>query len=103
MFSVVGTAQIESSLQPSEFSPVKWLEGIKVDDSAPEYLLVSQRRRGYLDDADFSTLMVKIGDLGGGMMHHPPCQRKNLTNILTSCVEWSMQSVASNTDSLPCT
>ena len=26
----------------------------------------SQRSRGALDDVDFSTLLVKIGDLGGG-------------------------------------
>lgn len=82
MLSVVGTRQIESSLQSPEFSPVKWLEGVEVDESAPEYLMVSQRRRGYLDGADFSKLIIKIGDLGRGMMHPLPCQRKNLTNIL---------------------
>ena len=82
MFSIVGTRQIESSLQSPEFSPVKWLQGVEVDDSAPEYLMVSQRRRGYLDGADFSKLIVKIGDLGGGMTHPLPCQRKNLTSTL---------------------
>lgn len=103
MFSVVGTAEIEASLQPPEFSPVRWLEGMEVDDSAPEYLMVSQRRRGYLDDADISSLVVKIGDLGGGMMYF--CHVSVLISLTycTSCVEWSIQSVASNPDSLPCT
>ncbi|EGE83166.2 CMGC/SRPK protein kinase [Blastomyces dermatitidis ATCC 18188] len=69
MFSIVGAAHGEAFLQPPEFSPVRWLEGVKVDDSAPEYLMATQRRRGELDDADFTTILVKIGDLGGGMMH----------------------------------
>lgn len=66
MFSIPGTAYTENFLQGSQFSPVRWLDGAKADDSAPEYLMVSQRPRGQLDDADFSTLLVKIGDLGGG-------------------------------------
>lgn len=53
-------------LLPAEFCPVKWLPGVEVDDSAPQYLLSSQRPRGMLDDADASTLQVKIGDMGGG-------------------------------------
>lgn len=57
---------MEALLQTPEFSPVKWLEGVTVDDSAPKYLIPSQRRRGQLSDADFSTLEVKIEDLGGG-------------------------------------
>ena len=69
MFSIVGAAQGKTFLQPPQFSPVKWLEGMEVDDSAPEYLMVSQRPRGHLDEADFSTLVVRIGDLGGSMMH----------------------------------
>ncbi|GLA95652.1 hypothetical protein AtubIFM61612_008502 [Aspergillus tubingensis] len=56
---------MEALLQTPEFSPVKWLEGVTVDDSAPKYLIPSQRRRGQLSDADFSTLEVKIEDLGG--------------------------------------
>ncbi|OJZ87272.1 hypothetical protein ASPFODRAFT_59710 [Aspergillus luchuensis CBS 106.47] len=40
--------------------------GVTVDDSAPEYLVPSQRRRGQLSDAQFSTLEVRIGDFGGG-------------------------------------
>ncbi|RAQ48421.1 hypothetical protein AFGD_008417 [Aspergillus flavus] len=42
-----------------------WLEGMKADNSAPEYLLGSQRRRRLLDGVEPSNLMVKIGDLGG--------------------------------------
>ena len=60
---------MEALLQPPEFSPVKWLEGVTVDDSAPKYLIPSQRRRGQLNDANFSILEVKIGDLGGGRIH----------------------------------
>ncbi|CAG7958769.1 unnamed protein product [Penicillium olsonii] len=48
-----------------EFSPVNWLPGVEVDNSAPRYLMSSQRPRGLLDNAAFSTLLVKIGDLGG--------------------------------------
>lgn len=57
---------MEALLQPPEFSSVKWLKGVTVDDSAPKYLIPSQRRRGQLNDANFSTLEVRIGDLGGG-------------------------------------
>lgn len=52
-------------MQP-EFSPVKWLPGVKMDNSAPQYLMTSQRPRGMLDNAAFSKLNVKIGDMGGG-------------------------------------
>lgn len=69
MISIPGTVQSEISLQPPEFTPVKWLEGAIIDNSAPEYLIPSQRRRGQLDGVDHSKLFVKIGDLGGGMMH----------------------------------
>lgn len=51
-----------------ESSPVNWLPGVEVDNSAPRYLMTSQRARGMLDDAAFSTLTVKIGDLGGGLV-----------------------------------
>ncbi|RAK80077.1 serine protein kinase [Aspergillus fijiensis CBS 313.89] len=50
---------------PPEFSPVKWLPGVVEDHSAPRYLMPAQRRRGQLDNADFSTIQVRIGDLGG--------------------------------------
>ncbi|KAL4968651.1 serine protein kinase [Aspergillus stella-maris] len=50
-----------------EFSPVKCLPGVEMDNSAPRYLMTSQRPRGMLDNAAFSTLLVKIGDMGGAM------------------------------------
>ncbi|PGH34401.1 CMGC/SRPK protein kinase [[Emmonsia] crescens] len=67
MFSIVGAVHGETFLQPPEFSPVRWLEGVKIDDSAPEYLMTTQRRRGELEDADHTTILVKIGDLGGAL------------------------------------
>ncbi|KAK6820029.1 hypothetical protein RU639_007085 [Aspergillus parasiticus] len=56
---------LETHLEPPEPSPVRWLEGVRIDTIAPEYLLASQRRRGQLDGVEPSKLMVKIGDLGG--------------------------------------
>lgn len=50
-----------------EFSPVNWLPEVEVDNSAPRYLMSSQRPRGMLDNAAFPTLTVKIGDMGGGL------------------------------------
>lgn len=50
-----------------EFSPVNWLPGFEVDNSAPRYLISLQRPRGMLDNTAFSTLLVKIGDMGGGL------------------------------------
>ncbi|KAL1867615.1 hypothetical protein Plec18167_008615 [Paecilomyces lecythidis] len=64
-FSLAGVNELD--LDPPEFSPVRWLEGVQADDSAPEYLIPSQRRRGQLDGADPHTLFVKIGDLGGAV------------------------------------
>lgn len=69
LFSVTGTTNAEKLLQPPEFSPVKWLKGVDEDDSAPKYLVPTQRRRGQLDNRHFSTIEAKIGDLGGGKMH----------------------------------
>ncbi|KAJ5820855.1 uncharacterized protein N7525_010139 [Penicillium rubens] len=63
----VKQAQHRESLVPPEFSPVRWLPGITADSSAPRYLMTSQRPRGMLDDASFSSLIVKIGDLGGAI------------------------------------
>lgn len=63
MFSLAGVNELR--LDPPELSPVRWLEGVKADDCAPEYLIPSQRRRGQLDGADSCTLLVRIGDLGG--------------------------------------
>lgn len=69
-------AIIHSDLQPADiffsaddattFSPVEWLSGAEVEDSAPRYLIPSQRPRGMLDDVGFQRLSVWIGDLGGG-------------------------------------
>ncbi|KAJ5121243.1 uncharacterized protein N7515_009204 [Penicillium bovifimosum] len=50
-----------------EFSPVKWLPGVEIDNSAPQYLMCSQRPYGMLASASSSTLLVKIGDMGGAM------------------------------------
>lgn len=47
-------------------SPVNWLPGIEADNSAPRYLMTSQRPRGILDDTAVSKLTVKLGDMGGG-------------------------------------
>ncbi len=66
MFSLATSSDPGISLQPPELSPVKWLEGTVKDDSAPKYLIPSQRSRGALDMAEMSSLVVKIGDLGGG-------------------------------------
>ncbi|GCB23852.1 serine/threonine-protein kinase SRPK [Aspergillus awamori] len=65
LFSVAGTMDMEALLQPPEFSSVKWREGMSEDNSAPKYLMPTQRRRGQLSKAQFSTLEVRIGDLGG--------------------------------------
>lgn len=66
MVSVTSGISDGKFMQPPELTPVKWLNGVKQDDSAPEYLIPSQRRRGQLDNVPFSALVVKIGDLGSG-------------------------------------
>ncbi|KZF23983.1 serine protein kinase [Xylona heveae TC161] len=66
LFSVDSIPPMEV-LTPPEFSPVKWLPGIQADDSAPRYLMVTQRPWGTLDDADVPALEVKICDLGGAI------------------------------------
>ncbi|PLB51214.1 serine protein kinase [Aspergillus steynii IBT 23096] len=66
LFTVDCDLSSELMTEP-EFSPVNWLPGVEVDNSAPRYLLCSQRPRGMLDNAAFSTLIVKIGDMGGAM------------------------------------
>ncbi|KAJ8098869.1 kinase-like domain-containing protein [Lipomyces tetrasporus] len=75
LFSVNGTELSDISLNPPEYSPVNWLQGVDVDDSAPKYLITSQRRRGMLDNADSSTLLVKIGDMGGAIWNGQSDQR----------------------------
>lgn len=53
-------------LNEPESSPVKWRPGVQADDSAPEYLVPSQIPRGMLDDFEEGSLILRIGDLGGG-------------------------------------
>lgn len=69
MISVAGATHNKKFLQAPEFSPVKWLDEVTEDDSAPKYLMPTQRRWGQLDNAPFSTLVVRIGDLGGGKIY----------------------------------
>lgn len=66
MFTVMGDKACGISLQPPEYTPVEWLEGTEINDSAPRYLIASQRVRRALNNEDSSTLLVKIGDMGGG-------------------------------------
>lgn len=66
MFTVLRATSYDTLLQPPEYSPVEWLEGVEVSDTAPRYLMSSQRMRGALDDVDYSARLVKIGDMGGG-------------------------------------
>lgn len=108
MFSVVGASVSEVPLQLPEYSPVKWLEGVEVNDTAPRYLITSQRFRGALDDADFSTLLIKIGDMGGGNVAFIlRCHAKHdWWRVLTPCpshMERTMQPVASDADGPSCT
>jgi serine/threonine-protein kinase SRPK3 len=63
---MISTAHRDILLEPPEFSLVTWLDEMTMDESAPKYLIPSQRRRGQLDEADCSELVGKIGDLGGG-------------------------------------
>ncbi|BCS12688.1 hypothetical protein ALUC_50734A [Aspergillus luchuensis] len=80
LFSMAGGTDMEALLQPPEFSPVKWLGGVTVDDSAPEYLVPSQKRRGQLSDAHFPTLEVRIGDFGGAQ-YVQYCDEKPVTPL----------------------
>jgi serine/threonine-protein kinase SRPK3 len=50
LFSVDGDLSSDSLVDP-EFSPVHWLPGVKVDNSAPRYLMSSQRPGRMLDNA----------------------------------------------------
>ena len=68
---------IRDMLIPPDHSPVRWLPGVKTDQRAPDYLMVSQRPRGLLDDVDISTLIVKIGDLGAGKEFLVGCTNRN--------------------------
>ncbi|KAJ5090328.1 hypothetical protein N7532_009012, partial [Penicillium argentinense] len=68
LFTVDSDLSNESMME-QEFIPVKWLPGVEADDSAPRYLMDSRRPYGMLDDAPISDLIVKIGDMGGGLSH----------------------------------
>jgi serine/threonine-protein kinase SRPK3 len=69
MISTVNNESNKLPLDTPEFSPVEWLDETAVDVSAPKYLVPTQRRRGQLDSAECSELLVKIGDLGGSRFH----------------------------------
>ncbi|GKZ64723.1 hypothetical protein AnigIFM60653_000433 [Aspergillus niger] len=74
---------MEALLQPPEFSSVKWREGMSEDNSAPKYLMPTQRRRGQLSKAQFSTLEVRIGDLGGDLLSRHGQYQLNMSNTVT--------------------
>ncbi|KAJ5392128.1 hypothetical protein N7509_007618 [Penicillium cosmopolitanum] len=64
LFTLNSNLSSEILTEP-ELSYIQWLPGIESDNSAPRYLVTSQRPRGMLDDVAFSALTVKIGDMGG--------------------------------------
>ncbi|KAJ5975399.1 hypothetical protein N7481_009106 [Penicillium waksmanii] len=66
LFTVNSNISSEILIEP-ELSYVQWLSGVEADNSAPRYLVSSQRPRGMLDDVAFSALKVKIGDMGGAL------------------------------------
>ncbi|KAJ5690803.1 hypothetical protein N7462_005195 [Penicillium macrosclerotiorum] len=58
--NILFTVNSESSskiLTEPELTYVQWLPGIEDDNSAPRYLVTSQRPRGMLDDVAFSALI----------------------------------------------
>ncbi|PYH63742.1 serine protein kinase [Aspergillus vadensis CBS 113365] len=67
-------------LEPPQFSPVRWLEGVTKDDSAPQYLMPSQRRYNQLKNVQHSSLVVKIGDLGGAQFRRQ-CNERPVTPL----------------------
>ncbi|KAJ5836243.1 hypothetical protein N7447_002269, partial [Penicillium robsamsonii] len=76
--------KFQNLLMPPEFSPVRWLPGFEVVSSVPRYLMVSQRPYGVLDDADASSLMVKIGDFGGGCLLFQIATKEPLFPVMAS-------------------
>ncbi|KAL4941127.1 hypothetical protein BDV06DRAFT_7650 [Aspergillus oleicola] len=80
MISVARATINEKILQAPEFSPVEWLDGVAQDESAPKYLMPTQRRRGNLDNIHFSTVVVMIGDLGGAQWGQQ-CDQQPVTPI----------------------
>ncbi|KAL4778592.1 serine protein kinase [Aspergillus varians] len=95
MVSTVESARSETLLEPPEFSPVRWLAGTTVDGSAPNCLIATQRRRGQLDGADFSELLVKIGDLGGGKLRRYHIRFKLGTKAHINQLYWISNSIKS--------
>ncbi|BCS14328.1 serine protein kinase [Aspergillus luchuensis] len=70
----------EAFLEPPQFSPVRWLEGVTKDGSAPEYLMPSQRRYNQLKEVQHFSLVVKIGDLGGAQFR-TQCNERPVTPL----------------------
>ncbi|CAG8887175.1 unnamed protein product [Penicillium egyptiacum] len=74
-----------------EFSHVNWLPGVAVDNSAPRYLMSSQRPGGMVDNAAFSTLIVKIGDMGGGLDPFGDARPRECGLLTITIVTWNAQ------------
>ena len=83
MVSVDEGSLSEFKLNRPEFCPVKWLDGVQVTDAAPRYVMLSQKmlskaafnrfvqqRRGVIHEVESSNLVVRNGDLGGGIVAH---------------------------------
>lgn len=87
LFSVIGGQHKRLSLQRPKFCPVRWLEGAQPDNSAPEYLVTSQRPQGQLDDVDASIIIIKIGDMGGGKVYKWSYQVLGIWHYPNSCME----------------
>ena len=73
---------ISDITMPSEYSPVSWIHGVLCDKCAPE-CLVFQHPHGLLDDADISTLITNVGDLGGVIAFREP--KMPCAKVLKSC------------------
>lgn len=79
-----------------DLQPVEWLSGAEVEDSAPRYLIPSQRLRGMLDDVDFQRLSIQIGDLDGGSAPFLASELLMFANPYTSHLERSPTRCASS-------
>ncbi|OGM50898.1 hypothetical protein ABOM_000697 [Aspergillus bombycis] len=66
LFTVNSDSPEEMLIEP-ELAYVHWRPGVEVDNSAPRYLVTSQRPDGMLDNTAFSELTVRVGDLGGAI------------------------------------
>lgn len=83
MVSVGEASPSELKLDEPTFCTVKWLDGENVSNAAPQYLLPSQKIRGVLCEVEFSSLMVRIGDLGEGIVAHTPSSKIHWILVLT--------------------